>query len=183
MWSIVKLLRYFHSLFLLTSWKPGVRFTAVHLRQNSLLSFSLTEDIFLLLLKYIYVMYLFPERGGGREEGREEERERNINVWLPLTHSQLGTWPTTQACALTGNRTGYPFIRRLALNPLSYAIFLLLLERGERREKNINWILNLGMGPDWESNPQLFGLQANSLTNYTSQGQILTFHCKYLICT
>ena len=36
-------------------------------------------------------------------EGREKERERNINVWLPLTHPLLGTWPATQACALTGN--------------------------------------------------------------------------------
>ena len=45
-------------------------------------------------------IYLFLERG----EGREKERERNINVWLPLMHPQLGTWPTTQACSLTGNR-------------------------------------------------------------------------------
>ena len=44
-------------------------------------------------------IYLFLERG----EGREIERERNISVWLPLVHSQLGTWPTTQANALTGN--------------------------------------------------------------------------------
>ena len=33
-----------------------------------------------------YFIYLFSERG----EGREEERERNINVWLPLVHPQLG---------------------------------------------------------------------------------------------
>ena len=46
-------------------------------------------------------IYLFLERG----EGREEERERNINVWLPLEHPLLGTWPTTQAGALTGNGT------------------------------------------------------------------------------
>ena len=31
------------------------------------------------------------------------ERERNITVWLPLTWPPLGTWPATQACALTGN--------------------------------------------------------------------------------
>ena len=31
------------------------------------------------------------------------ERERNINVWLPLIHPPLGAWPATQACALTGN--------------------------------------------------------------------------------
>ena len=37
-------------------------------------------------------MYLFLERG----EGKEKERERNINVWLPLMHPKLGTWPATQ---------------------------------------------------------------------------------------
>ena len=25
---------------------------------------------------------------------------------LPITHPLLGTWPETQACAMTGNRTG-----------------------------------------------------------------------------
>ena len=38
-----------------------------------------------------------------RERGREGKREGNINVWLPLECPLLGTWPTTQACALTGN--------------------------------------------------------------------------------
>ena len=38
-----------------------------------------------------------------REEGREKERKRIINVWFPLAHPLLGTWPATQACALTGN--------------------------------------------------------------------------------
>ena len=46
-------------------------------------------------------MYLFSERGGGREK----ERERNINL-LPLARLQWGTWPTTQACALTRSQTG-----------------------------------------------------------------------------
>ena len=46
--------------------------------------------------------------------------ERNSNVQLPLTCPPLGTWPATQACALTGNRTSYPLVHRLALNPLSH---------------------------------------------------------------
>ena len=33
-------------------------------------------------------MFLFLERA----EGKEKERERNINVWLPLSCSLLGTW-------------------------------------------------------------------------------------------
>ena len=65
----------------------------------------------LLLLNCRFVcflrFYLVLERG----EGREKERERNINVWLPLTWPPLGTWPTTQACALTGNPTSNPLVR------------------------------------------------------------------------
>ena len=41
-------------------------------------------------------------------------------MWLPLICPLLGTWSTTQACALTGNRTGDPLVRRLALSPLSH---------------------------------------------------------------
>ena len=61
-------------------------------------------------------IYLFLER----EEWREKERERNIDVWLPLTHPQQGTQPAAQACALTGNTTSNPSVLRLALNPLSH---------------------------------------------------------------
>ena len=32
----------------------------------------------------------------------------------------LGTWPATQACALTGNQTGDPLVHRPALIPLSH---------------------------------------------------------------
>ena len=101
--------------------------------------------------------YLFLERG------RERERERNLSVWLPLVCPLLGTWPTTQACALTGNRTGEPLVLEPALNPLSHTsqgkcifkstyfgffkknLFILLLDRQEGREKererNINvWL-------------------------------------------
>ena len=60
-------------------------------------------------------IYLFLERG----EGKEKERERNISVWLPLPCPLLGTWLSTQACALTGNRTGHSLVCRPTLNPLS----------------------------------------------------------------
>ena len=51
---------------------------------------------FFFLFKRFYFLFTF------REGGREEEREGNINQ-LPLAHPQPGTWPTTQARALTGN--------------------------------------------------------------------------------
>ena len=62
-------------------------------------------------LKRFY-LFIFREGKGGRK------RERNISVWLPLTRPLLGTWPATQACALTGNRTGDPLVCRLAFSPL-----------------------------------------------------------------
>ena len=64
--------------------------------------------------KLLFILFL--ERG----EGREKERERNMNVWLLLVCPPLGTWPATQACAPTGNQTGDPMVHRLALNPLSH---------------------------------------------------------------
>ena len=56
-----------------------------------------------------------------RERGREGEREgRNINVWLSLKHPPLGTWSSSQACALTRNWNGDLLVCRRALNPLSH---------------------------------------------------------------
>ena len=46
----------------------------------------------------------------------------HINAWLALMRPLLGTWHTTQACALTGNLTSDPLVHRSALNPLSHTI-------------------------------------------------------------
>ena len=46
-----------------------------------------------ILSQFLKQILFILERG----EGREKQRERNSNEWLPLTHPQLGTWPTTQA--------------------------------------------------------------------------------------
>ena len=54
---------------------------------------------FLFINLFLKVFYLFLDRG----ERREKKRERNINMWLPLTCILLGTWPASQACALTEN--------------------------------------------------------------------------------
>ena len=55
------------------------------------------------------LVHLFLERG----EGRENERERNNNVWLPLTWPPLETWPAAQVRARTGKRTGDPLVLSL----------------------------------------------------------------------
>ena len=65
-------------------------------------------------------IYLFLER---RKE-KEKKRGRKIDVWekhqLPLTSPQMRTWPATQACVLTGNRTSNLSECRLALSALSH---------------------------------------------------------------
>ena len=54
-----------------------------------------------------------------RERVTERQRERNINVGLPLACPLLGTWPETQACALTGNQTGDLLVCKVMPNALS----------------------------------------------------------------
>ena len=57
-------------------------------------------------------IYLFLDRG--------KWREKNVHVLLLLACPPLGTWPATQACALTGNQSSDSLLRRLVLNPLSH---------------------------------------------------------------
>ena len=51
---------------------------------------------------------------------RERKRGRETSICDYLSCTPLGTWPETQACALTGNRTCDPLLHRPALNPLSH---------------------------------------------------------------
>ena len=60
-------------------------------------------------------IYLFLERG----LGREKDRKRNIER-LPLTYPQLGTSLATQACVLPGNQTSDLSVCKLVLHPLSH---------------------------------------------------------------
>ena len=48
-------------------------------------------------LSFLKCFYLFVS------EGKEKEREKNTNVWLPLTRPLPGTWPTNQGRALPTN--------------------------------------------------------------------------------
>ena len=51
-------------------------------------------------------------------EGEREGEKHQCVVASPMPPT--GDWAETQACALTGNRTGDPLVRRSALNPLSH---------------------------------------------------------------
>ena len=99
----------------------------------------LGKDVFLFFKGFIYLfIYLF------RGEGREKERQRNISVWLPLAHLLLGTWPATQAYALTGNWTGDPS------NPLSYTSQSrkTFLKKEHQHDSHMAWIKHLCRNPN-----------------------------------
>ena len=66
-------------------------------------------------------LFIFRERG--RDEEREGQKHQCARETLIscLSHTRWqGTWPATQACALTGNQTGDLSVYRLAFNPLSH---------------------------------------------------------------
>ena len=75
-----------------------------------------TVKYFLMYFKKRYYLFIFREGKGGRKRGRET----SMCGWLPLACPALGTWPTTQACALTGNRTSDLLGCRPVLNPWSH---------------------------------------------------------------
>ena len=62
--------------------------------QFILFSKSYTCSLFCYNVIFLKVYFIF------REMGRGEERERDIDVWLPLVCPTLGTWPAPQACAI-----------------------------------------------------------------------------------
>ena len=64
------------------------------------------------------VFYLFIFRQGGREGERQGDKDQCMVAFR--TPHTLGTWPATQACALTGSRTNNTLVLRLALSPLSH---------------------------------------------------------------
>ena len=144
--------------------------------------------------------YLFLERG----EGKEKERGRNIDAWLPLTWPPLGTWPTTLVCALTGNQTSDPLVCRLALSQQSHIsqgeVFIYLFLRlylfifrdgGKEGEKyqcvvashmppTGDLVLNPSMCPDWELNWWPFGSQAVTQSTEPHQPGLFLFFNPHL---
>ena len=52
---------------------------------------------------------------------------RNVN-WLPLAQAQVGTWPATQAHALTRNQIGDLSVFEMTPNPLSHTTLPVLTQ-------------------------------------------------------
>ena len=77
---------------------------------------------YLYIFIYLNILFIYFQREGkGKtKRGRETSMCKRYISWLPLTCPQLGTWPATQACVLTGNRTSDLLVCRMALNPLSH---------------------------------------------------------------
>ena len=77
------------------------------------MSLQLALSVFCLAYFSRFYLFIF------RYRGKEGEMEKNINLLL-LTCPQMGTWPRSQACALTRNQSSDLSVRRLMLNPLSH---------------------------------------------------------------
>ena len=67
---------------------------------------------FFFFKKTLFIYFI--DGKGGRKKGRE------TSMCGCLLCPLLGTWPATQACALSGNPTGNPLVCRPAFNPLSH---------------------------------------------------------------
>ena len=84
-------------------------------------------------------IYLFLERG----EGKEKEKERKINMWLSLTCPLLVTWPATQACALTGH------MRESNQRPFGSQAGTQSSEPYQPGQKNIFFYINIYIVRNW----------------------------------
>ena len=69
----------------------------------------------MLKLFFFLRFYLFlRERGKGEGERERHQCVKKYISGLSLACPQLGTWPTTQACALTSSQTGNLLVHRAA---------------------------------------------------------------------
>ena len=93
-----------------------------------------------------FYLFIFREGKGRREE---EKHQCVVTSHVPPTGGWI--WPTTQACALTRNRTSDPLVRRPALNPLSHTSQMwdrllrqllpaLVLQLPPCRESSLPWL-------------------------------------------
>ena len=89
--------------------------------------------------------------------------KRNIHR-LPLACPRPGTWPITQACALTGNHTNNLLVHRQAFNPLSH------ISQGFLGLKKI-YLMNL-LGWHWLIKLYRFQVYSSIIHNVCSPSQV-----------
>ena len=84
-------------------------------QRNSFQQLSCTNPLAFGFFLIFFLIYLFLEweRDGER---KGEKYQCVVTSHTPL----LGTWPTTQACALTGNGASDPLVCILVLSPMSH---------------------------------------------------------------
>ena len=102
-------------------WKfSDLHSTAVHPFSSGLHFSGRRHTVFFLFFFLRFYLFIF------REMGRKGKRRRETSIWsaretsVPLTRLQPGTWPATQASALTRSQTGKLLVCRTMPNPLSH---------------------------------------------------------------
>ena len=93
-----------------------IEFSMILIISNSSIScqyiYFFKRYFFHFFLKILFIY--FYRKGTGQREGEKYP-------CVVASHTPpAGTWPTTQACFLTGNQTGDPLVHRPALSPLSH---------------------------------------------------------------
>ena len=94
---------------------PGFCIQVMLASYNVLGSIASSSKLFYFIFNKCFILFYFLERG------MQGEREGEKNQCVVASHMlPLGTWPPTQTCALTGNRTSNPLGCRPVFSPLSY---------------------------------------------------------------
>ena len=145
-------------------------FYIFHIGKLISITFIIIKITFKKRISFFLSIYLFIFR----EMGREGEKERNINVWLPLTHPLLGTLLATQACVLTGNQTSDPLVCGPVLSPLSHNSQgkKTIISKSNKIPKNV--LNNIKSSDLWNTECLFLYLGFNSFNNDYS------FQCTHL---
>ena len=107
--------------------------------------------LYYIFLKISFI-YFYREGKRGRKRGNEIPMCKRYIDWLPLILPPLGAWPTTQACALTGNLNWRPLRLQAGAQstephqPGLYCIFFLLMGQRVKKWNILRWVEPL---PDW----------------------------------
>ena len=126
-----------------------------------------------------------------KEEGKEKKREKNINVWLPLTHHLWGDLACKLRMCSDWDSNQWPLDSQASTQssePHQPGLFFFFCISFRERETSIGGLLsyaltrnlthNLGICPGREWNLQPFRLQEDPLTSWASPDRMnFVFFC------